>query len=102
MVRSPGFEPGSPAWETQFSPAFNNCSPKIDYSALRTDFLRFLESKRLSREYIRCMLSYLDRYVRVISEPMDVVRVFSGLTAGQQHQLNRGLRNLFNFLEAQG
>jgi len=48
------------------------------------------------------ILSYLDRFVTVIGEPMDVVRVFAPLSRGQQHNLDRGLRALFNFLEAQG
>jgi len=33
---------------------------------------------------------------------MDVVEVFSGLTAGQKNNLNRAIRALFNFLESQG
>jgi intergrase/recombinase len=33
---------------------------------------------------------------------MDVLGLFSGLTCGQAHNLDRALRNLFNFLEAQG
>jgi len=101
-VRPPRFEPGSSAWQALFSPAFNDCSLKIDYSALRGDFLSFLGSKKFNERYVSCMLSYLDKYVKVISGPLDVLRVFSGLTAGQQHNLSRGLRNLFNFLEAQG
>jgi intergrase/recombinase len=48
------------------------------------------------------MLSYLDKNVKTIRGPMDVLTVFSKLTAGQQHNLSRGMRNLFNFLEAQG
>jgi intergrase/recombinase len=48
------------------------------------------------------MLSYLDKYVKIIKGPADVLKIFSGLTSGQQHNLSRGLRNVFNFLEAQG
>jgi len=69
---------------------------------LREDFIEFLKSRNLNRRYIHCIISYLDKYVKVISGPMDVVRIFSGLSTGQQHNLNRAIRNLFNFLEAQG
>ena len=92
MVRPPGFEPGSSAWQAR----------RIDYRGLREDFIEFLKSRNLNRRYIHCIISYLDKYVKVISEPMDVVRIFSGLSPGQQHNLNRAIRNLFNFLEAQG
>jgi hypothetical protein len=76
--------------------------PVIEYPSLRGDFVAFLESSRFNSWYVKCMLNYLDKYVTVISGPMDVVRIFSRLTDGQQHNLSRGLRNLFNFLEAQG
>jgi len=48
------------------------------------------------------MVHYLDRYVTVIRSPMDVIRLFSGLSVGQQHHLNRALRAFFNFLEMMG
>ena len=95
MVRSPGFEPGSSAWEA-------DVSLLIDYPRLRDDFIKFLATKRFNVRYVKCMLGYLDKYVGVIKGPMDVVKIFSSLTVGQQHNLSRGLRNLFNFLEAMG
>jgi len=48
------------------------------------------------------MLSYLDKNVKVIRGPMDVLRIFSGLSVGQKHNLIRGVQNLFSFLRAQG
>jgi len=46
------------------------------------------------------MVSYLDRYVQgEIKEPFDVMRIFADLSAGQQHQLNRGMRAWFNYLQ---
>jgi len=48
------------------------------------------------------MLSYLDKYATVISEPSDLLRMFAKLTVGQQHNLNRAIRNLFNFIQGQG
>jgi intergrase/recombinase len=74
----------------------------IDYPAIRNDFVTFLEAKKLNERYLKGMLSYLDRFVTVIETPMDILRIFSKLSPGQQHNLNRGLCNVFNFLEAQG
>ncbi len=56
----------------------------------------------MDERYIKCMLSYLDRYVDIIADPMDVIRVFEDLTVGQRHHMIRAIRNLFNFCEAQG
>jgi hypothetical protein len=100
----PGSNPGDRTKQSFFQGFLGRSQdgPVIDYPALRTDFVAFLESKRFNRRYVKCMLSYLDRYVTVIRRPMDVVRVFSDLTVGQQHNLSRGLRNVFNFLEAMG
>jgi len=76
---------------------------QIDYPAIRADFIAFIESRKFNSRYVGTMLSYLDRYVKApIQSPMDVIKAFSPLTSGQQHNLSRGLRNLFNFLEAQG
>ncbi|HEX68881.1 MAG TPA: hypothetical protein ENG10_01120 [Candidatus Bathyarchaeota archaeon] len=102
MVRPPGFEPGSSAWQAPLngSPALKGL--KINYLQIRSDFVTFLKSRGLNPRYIECMLRYLDKYVTVINGPMDILRIFSGLTKGQQHNLSRGLRNLFNFLEMQG
>jgi len=94
MVRPPGFEPGSSAWQAIL--------PIIDYPKIRANFVDFLMCKRLNPRYVKCMLSYLDKYVRVITGPNDILSIFSRLTVGQQHNLSRGIRNLFNFLEAQG
>ena len=69
----------------------------IHYSGLRSRFLTYLS--RYSRLTARGMLSYLDRYLsgRVIAEPLDVMRIFDGLTPGQRHQLDRALRAFLNF-----
>jgi len=95
MVRSPGFEPGSSAWEADES-------LHIDYPNIRDDFISFMDSKKFNPRYVKCILSYLDKNVKVITGPMDILRIFSGLTGGQQHNLSRGIRNLFKFLENMG
>jgi intergrase/recombinase len=94
MVRSPGFEPGSSAWQA--------CSSSIDYRQVKAEFICYLQSRNFNRRYVKCILSYLDKYAVAISAPSDLLRMFSGLTVGQQHNLNRAIRNLFNFMQAQG
>jgi intergrase/recombinase len=48
------------------------------------------------------MLSNLDKYIAELREPMDVVRIFSKLSQGQQHNLIRALRCFLNFMEVKG
>jgi len=98
LAGSEGFEPSITS-SAGLSPI---CPSPIDYPGLRSGFVSFLESKRFDPRYREGMLSYLDRYVKTINGPMDILRLFSGLSGGQQHNLNRGVRNLFNFLGAQG
>jgi len=74
MVRSPGFEPGSSAWQ----------AGRIDYRELREDFIEFLKSRNLNRRYIHCIISYLDEYVKVIP---------ANLTAGDSIYIT-GYRNV--------
>jgi intergrase/recombinase len=102
LVRSPGFEPGSSAWETSTDGSLANRGLEIDFQRVRGDFITFLESRRLTSRYLKSTITYLDKYMRVIRGPMDVVRIFSGLTVGQKHNLIRGVQNLFSFLRAQG
>jgi intergrase/recombinase len=62
-----------------------------------------VEAKRYSPAWAKNMVRYLDRFVKApIGSPMDVLRLFKGLSFGQQHQLNRALRAFFNFLEILG
>ncbi|MEM3700666.1 MAG: integrase [Candidatus Bathyarchaeia archaeon] len=92
-MRSPGFEPGSSAWQAH---------PTIDYHQVKAGFIDYLESHKFNRRYIKCILSYLDKYATIIAEPSDIHKMFSKLTVGQQHNLNRGIRNLLNFMQTQG
>ncbi|MEM2792851.1 MAG: integrase [Candidatus Bathyarchaeia archaeon] len=61
-------------------------------------FIKFMESKGRSKEYIRDVISYLDKYVSIISCPEDVIKLFSSCERGRDH-LDKALRNLFNFYE---
>ncbi|MEM3875212.1 MAG: integrase [Candidatus Bathyarchaeia archaeon] len=63
-------------------------------------FLQYLEFKRYEPANARNMLSYLDRFVRApIAAPLDVMRIFSPLSVGQRHHLNRAMRAWFKCLE---
>jgi intergrase/recombinase len=66
----------------------------------RQIFLQYLEFKRYEPANARNMLNYLDRFVKEpLKEPLDVMRMFSPLTAGQRHHLNRAMRAWFKCLE---
>ena len=82
------------------SSAYKACP--IDYFAVKEDFLQYLEGKHLDSRYAKCLVSYLDRFMVPLASPMDVIRLFSKLTVGQQHNMIRSVRSLFNFLEVTG
>jgi intergrase/recombinase len=71
---------------------------------LKQDFVAWLHSRGVNWDhYAKCLVSKLDRYSRPIGEPMDVVRMFNELNYdSQKRHLVNGLRNLFNFCQAQG
>jgi len=56
----------------------------------------------LAFDYRRSIVNYLDRFAPKLSKPLDVVKLFDGLSAGQKHCLLFSLRNLFNFCELAG
>jgi len=72
----------------------------LSWPETRSLFLQYLEFKRYEPANARNMLNYLDRFVRKpITAPMDVMKLFSPLTAGQRHHLNRAMRAWFRCLE---
>jgi intergrase/recombinase len=72
----------------------------LSWPETRQMFLQYLEFKRYEPANARNMLNYLDRFVRKpITAPMDVMKLFSPLTAGQRHHLNRAMRAWFRCLE---
>ncbi|MGC9095053.1 MAG: integrase [Candidatus Bathyarchaeia archaeon] len=72
----------------------------LSWPKTRHMFLQYLEFKRYERRNARNMLSYLDRFVqKPLRTPMDVMRLFSPLSVGQRHHLNRALRAWFKCLE---
>ncbi|MEM2027253.1 MAG: hypothetical protein QXT30_05785 [Candidatus Bathyarchaeia archaeon] len=48
---------------------------------------------------VKEMLSYLDRFLgdKLLRGPEDIIEVFSGLSGGQIHQLDRALRAFLNY-----
>jgi len=87
-----GFGPATPALPRR----------SIQYSTLRSNFVEYLNSQSLGDKYKRDLIAYLDRWVmRPISAPSDIFRLFSEIKAGREH-LWKGLRVLFNYLEAVG
>jgi len=91
VVLRGGFEPPSAARE---------CNYSLRWRDLRDDFLVYV--RRYARRTAQTMINYLDRYVDILRSPMDVMRLFEGLSVGQQHHLNRSLRALFNLCEVLG
>ena len=72
----------------------------LSWPETRQMFLQYLEFKRYEPANARNMLNYLDRFVKQpINAPMDVMKLFSPLTAGQRHHLNRAMRAWFKCLE---
>jgi len=72
----------------------------LSWPETRSLFVQYLEFKRYEPANARNMLNYLDRFVRQpIAAPLDVMRIFSPLTAGQRHHLNRAMRAWFKCLE---
>ena len=74
----------------------------IDWRENKAEFLEYLQSRGYSRIYVRTILSYLTRFIGKISEPMDIIKICSGLTKGQRHNLNRALSALLRFYELKG
>ena len=68
----------------------------------KADFLKYLQSKHYNENYAKSILSYLSRHVGIIREPMDIIRICSNLSNGQQHNLNRALSALIKFFEIKG
>ena len=93
LVRPPGFEPGSPAWQA--------LAPVL-WNELRDGFREFA-ADRYAPQTAKGLINYLERFLKEpIQDPVDVLRLFSNLSVGQQHHLNRALRALFNYLEILG
>jgi len=74
----------------------------LNWHENEADFLKWLETKNYSKVYVQTILSYLRRFIGVLSRPMDIINAFHGLTSGQQHNLDRAVRAVLNFYEEMG
>jgi intergrase/recombinase len=99
-VRSPEFEPGSSAWQDDNGATGRRRS--LNWARSKLEFTEYMRAKSYNQRYVKCIISYLGRFLVELREPMDVVRMFSGLTSGQRHNLNRAVRNFLNFHELKG
>jgi len=72
----------------------------LKWPETRQMFLQYIAFKGYEPSNAKNMLSYMDRFVKQpIATPMDVMKVFSGLTVGQKHHLNRAMRAWLKCLE---
>jgi intergrase/recombinase len=74
----------------------------LSWPETKKGFLEYVRYKRYSEGHAKAMVSHMDRFVDVIRGPLDVMRVFAPLSRGQRHQLIRGMRAWFNYLELSG
>ena len=80
----------------------NPVTLSLNWLQNKGEFLEYMQSKRYNVRYVQCILAYLDKNVRELREPMDIVRIFAKLSQGQQHNLNRAMRAFLNFQELKG
>jgi len=100
-----GFEPrisGSAGQKEPPAGSIHLQQPIIDWKdpRIQAGFAEYV--KRYDLATAQTLVRYLDRYVTALESPIDVMTLFSPLTIGQQHHLNRALRALFNFCEIMG
>ncbi|MEM3697506.1 MAG: integrase [Candidatus Bathyarchaeia archaeon] len=72
----------------------------LSWSETRQLFLQYIEFKRYEAANAKNMVNYLDKFVKEpITAPIDVMKMFSGLSVGQRHHLNRAIRAWLKCLE---
>ncbi len=102
MVLRPGFGPGSSARKNLLlQKKLHQETPTLNWLQNKPQFQEWLLSEGYSEAYTKDVLSYLQRYVTAISEPFDIISLFSKIKKGKRH-LVLALRTLFNFYEAIG
>mgnify|MGYP000341890308 CR=1 FL=1 len=63
---------------------------------VKAKFVEWLRANGRDKRYIDKCVKYLDKYMRPVRSPADVVAVFAACKGGRQH-LDRGFRNLLKF-----
>lgn len=73
----------------------------LNYHEVRSRFIEWLTSRGYTTRYAKNVVSYLDRYVIEIKQPLDVALLFNKLQNGKRN-LAKSLRVLFNFYQLLG
>ncbi|MEM0216119.1 MAG: hypothetical protein QXK78_05080 [Candidatus Bathyarchaeia archaeon] len=68
---------------------------------VRGRFIEWMRANGRTPEYIADCVRYLDRYMRAVEGPSDVVEIFSRCERGKPH-LAKAFRALLNYYEAVG
>jgi hypothetical protein len=74
---------------------------QLNYHEVRSKFIEWLASRGYTIRYAKNVVSYLDRYVVEIRQPLDVALLFNKLQNGRRN-LAKSLRVLFNFYQLLG
>jgi len=67
---------------------------------IKAEFVKWMRANGRDEEYIKWCVRYLDKYMRPVRRPADVVAMFAACKGGRQH-LDRGFRNLLKFYRFQ-
>jgi intergrase/recombinase len=73
----------------------------LNYREFREVFVKWLQSREYNERWARNVVRYLDRYVKVLRDPLDVALLFRRVKRGRNHMV-KSLRVLFNFFEVLG
>ena len=63
---------------------------------IKAKFVEWMRANERDEEYTTDLVRYLDKYMRPIRSPADVVAMFTACKRGKDH-LNKAFRNLLNF-----
>ena len=77
-------------------------SPILRFEDSKAGFIEYVEFRRYHPRVAKSMVNYLTRFVTEIQDATDIIRIFTPLTDGQRHNLNRSIRAWFNYLQTVG
>jgi intergrase/recombinase len=83
------------------SPSQNN-SQSLRFADSKAGFKEYVRYKKYQVRVAKSMVNYLNRYVGTVRDARDIMAIFSPLTDGQAHNLNRAMRAWFNYLQIIG
>jgi len=75
--------------------------PRLVYVDVRSGFSEFLKSRGLDPQTAAARISYLEKYLPVVSGPADVIALFAEVKTAREHVI-KALRAWFNFYESMG